>query len=200
VDKWFTNRGQVIQITLAAVAVVVAAIVSWPILNDRADWVSYLPIVISLGVLYSVYQVGKIVGAFAANTKRVDNYTSSFQHWSPTIRIGNYWEQSLGLSKIRITLVRIIPEEPPVAELKFDGNVYHSFRPRPEGANNFNSFRLIAFGRRSIDIEKEAVFCFDFNDRQADLVAVRVHHINPHDNEVMLWVVRFSAYSRNAEI
>lgn len=193
--KWFTNRGQVIQVALTALALVLAVVVQLPYLRQHTELWDLFPYLLLALFIFGVFQSGRMFGAVASAGKLAIEERSrpSVQWWSPTIRIGDYWHQELGLRDLRITLVRIIPEEPPVAELHFDGGIFHSFRPRPtDDHSGFNTYRLTA-SRSSVDVEKKSVFAFDLDESMIRFTAIRVDHLNPHTNEVKLCVGWFSA-------
>jgi len=54
--KWFSNRGQIIQVILTATALVVAIIVSLPALKEHKELLDWLPFLFLALTLYGTFQ------------------------------------------------------------------------------------------------------------------------------------------------
>jgi hypothetical protein len=121
--------------------------------------------------MFTAYQIGKLRGIVSEANKPKDDspYRTTVQYWSPTIRMGDFWQTTLGaVTSLKITVSKILPEEPPVAEVRFDDRVLFSFRPRVSLDSHGNTFQLIANRRES---EKNAVFSLDFDEESITLIA-----------------------------
>jgi hypothetical protein len=204
--KWFANRGQVIQIALTAIALVVAVIVSLPVLKEHKELLDWLPFIFLALAFYGMFQLGRLftkptapstVASPPVATSMVPTPPAS-QHpfktfidlRSPTIRMGDFWEEKLQYRIVRITVTNIIGGEKPVAELRFEQGYFCSLPGLR--TNDFRVFRLPASSPRR-DTEENSVFSFGFTEGQIDMFAVRVDHINPHTNEVRLSICNFRA-------
>jgi hypothetical protein len=104
--------------------------------------------------------------------------------------MGDFWEEKLQFRTVRITLIKIIDGQKPIAELRFEGSGFHALPDLT--SEDYRTFRLPA-ERSAARSEETSVFSFGFSESNIDMFAVRVDHINPHANEVRLTICNFRA-------
>jgi hypothetical protein len=190
--KWFTNRGQIIQVALTALAFGVAVIVSLPALKEHKELLDWLPFLFLALTFYGTFQLGRIFPKTSPSSSLSTTnapvasapdspYRTSIEMWSPTIRAGTFWEGRLSLRKSRITVIKVIDGETPTAELRFEGGVFHGLAG--VRTKDFQTF-LLRGRYPGLDQEANSVFSFDFREGLIEMFAARIDHINTHTNEV----------------
>lgn len=181
--KWFTNRGQIIQVILTGTALAVAVVVSLPSLKEHKELLDWLPFLFLTLTFYGIFQLGRLFPKSSLSTSISANssYSTSIETWSPTVRAGDFWEGKLSFQKPRITVVRVIDGATPTAEIRLEGGVFHGLAG--VATNDFQTFRLS--GRYlAMEQEKNSAFSFAFREGLIEMFAARIDHINTHTNEV----------------
>src|ERR1700737_4691831 len=180
--KWFTNRGQVIQVILTATALAVAVIVSLPALKEHRELLDFLPFIFFLLALYGALQLGRLFPKRSPSSSIAPTaieptasapsspYRTSIDTWSPTIRAGDFWEGKLSFRNPRITVVKIIDGATPTVELRFEGGIFHALAGVT--TKDFQTF-LLRGRYPGLDQEANSVFSFDFREGSISLFAAR---------------------------
>jgi hypothetical protein len=203
-SRWFANRGQMLQIVLAALGCFIAAINAWP--NFKLDELFAIGPVIFylLMALFAVLAV-RTFGPKPSASSPLPPVTTPPSAPAPawrvrraktftfTLRIGTYWEPPDPDFRVRITLNGIAPyaltTTPRMAERKpeFSADLTVSGAGLITGGaltSQVDTTRfLVPAASGPLSQEQFSLFAFEFSKSQVGFSGIRVEHINPHTNE-----------------
>lgn len=220
--KWFSNRGQVIQVAVAVFALVVAIIVALPALAQHQDLLSWSPIILIPAIALGAFSFGKnyaspvptqtpppakvnpssssiqMVTDAILNSKTLEAFETEVNIYTPTLKIGDFWTDDDTPRRIRVTAVAISDEPEPRVELLFGmGAIAH-------GGTQTKRTKVNQYLMRSTDsgfqAEEFCVHCFSFDEKHVWFFVVRVDHINAYAKEVVLSICKVSSYKRQRVI
>src|SRR5882724_9591701 len=111
-SKWFSNRGQIIQVVCAILAAAVAIYTQWSNLTAAIDLETILKILFFPVAAVVVFQLGKYVGRRSAPSSPVSAVSPfEYRYLSLTIKVGSYSEFDEKLDVRRISVISIKEEE-----------------------------------------------------------------------------------------
>jgi hypothetical protein len=209
--KWFSNRGQMIQVACAVIAVAIGIVVQWNQLSVAINFGEILkvllyPIVVliafRLGISASSRPAAQIVMPPPAMVARsiapepmVDPHSTlrpefDYQLSLPVIKVGSYLDvnQELGLRRISVVSIKTVKtgnDEEPAAEIEVTGYGLDFVAGRRLTEINRKKALIPAYTR---DWKDADCSMFDFTYKQNDLSfrAISVDHINVPAQEVTL--------------
>jgi hypothetical protein len=210
-SQWFSNRGQMIQVTCAVLAVIIGIAAQW----------SQLSVAINFGEILKVllYPVAVLIG-FQLGTRALKPTTQaaataappppppppsmealpdkrsilgpefSYELSTPIIKVGSYFEvgQELGLrrvSALSIKTVKAGSEEVPAVEIEVAGHVL-DFSAGSQVTAIHNKKALIPAYARATKYADCSMFEFAYRPDSFSFVAISVDHINVPAQEVTL--------------
>lgn len=221
--KWFTNRGQIIQVVLAVIAVGIATIVSLPALAQYSSLLPWLLVllvpVIALGAFSygknfataappsvpappahapdpTPYAPSKVAITTVANAllETKEAFETEISVLNPTVKVGAFWTDPESNRRVRVSIVALTNDGEPRAELNFDtGALAHGGTQTKRVKVNQYLMRAASSGYQS---EEFCVYYFSFEEKHVWFFAVRVEHINIHAQEVVLAVCKVSSFKR----
>jgi hypothetical protein len=214
--RWFTNRGQMVQVAVAVLALVVAIIVALPALAQHQDLLSWSPIILIPAIALGAFSYGKnyasppvvvpvskpaaepvaINAGLAPPLQTEEAFETEVNVYSPTLKVGSYWDDGEVPRRIRVTVVSIAAEEggDPRAELNFAmGAVAHGGTQTKRTKTNQYLMRQTSSGFQA---EEFCVTCFSFDERHVWFFVVRVDHVNAYAKEVVLSICKVSSHKR----
>jgi hypothetical protein len=212
--KWFSNRGQMVQVGLAVLALVIAIIVALPALAQHQDLLSWLPIILIPAIALGAFSLGKnyappvVVPASTTTAEpsaatngslrpvheTEEIFETEVNVFTPTVKVGSYWNDGDVPRRIRVTVVSISEEEEPRAELNFAmGALAHGGTQTKRTKVNQFLMRPTSSGFQA---EEFCVTCFSFDERHVWFFVVRVDHVNAYAKEVVLSICKVSSHKR----
>jgi hypothetical protein len=213
--KWFTNRGQMVQVAVAVLALVVAIIVALPALAQHQDLLSWSPIILIPAIALGAFSYGKnyasppvvipaskptaepaatIKPGLAQPQETEEAFETEVNVYNPTLKVGSYWDDGDAPRRIRVTVVSISDEEGPKAELNFGmGALAHGGTQTKRMKVNQYLMRQTSSGFQA---EEFCVTCFSFDERHVWFFVVRVDHVNAYAKEVVLSICMVSSHKR----
>lgn len=213
--KWFSNRGQLIQVAVAIIALGIATVVALPALAQHPDLLTWLPVILIPAIALGAFSYGKNysvptpseptlpqktdaspasiqkVAASILERKTEEVFETDVKIYTPTLKIGDFWTDEDTPRRIRVTAVSFSDEPEPRVELLFGmGAIAH-------GGTQTKRTKVNQYLMKSTDsgfqAEEFCVTCFSFDEKHVWFFAVRVDHINIYAKEVVLSICK--AYS-----
>lgn len=213
--RWFNNRGQMVQVAVAVLALVVAIIVALPALAQHQDLLSWSPIILIPAIALGAFSYGKnyasspvvpaskpaaepvaINAGLAPTHETEEAFETEVNVYSPTLKVGSYWDDGEVPRRIRVTVVSIEAEEGGElrAELNFAmGALAHGGTQTKRTKTNQYLMRQTSSGFQA---EEFCVTCFSFDERHVWFFVVRVDHVNVYAKEVVLSICKVSSQKR----
>jgi hypothetical protein len=213
--KWFANRGQIGQLLVATLALIVGVVIAWPQLSPHMNVLQLWPIaIVPLAGLF-VFRLGllsrptepapSLVSPPAATLPVVQPEKSNSPTQTPkpierfgldddslfiekkTVKLGDYWEVREGISRLKITPVGFKNDEKgrPYVELKMDTGGSVFYGGDMAIESGVNRIALPATSS-GFQSEECCAYQFSFSDKHVHFIGVRVDHINGFANEVVL--------------
>jgi hypothetical protein len=212
--KWFSNRGQIVQVAVAVLALVIAIIVALPALAQHQDLLSWLPIILIPAIALGAFSYGKnyappvvvptltptaeppakTTGSLPLLRETEETFETEVNVYSPTVKVGSYWDDGDVPRRIRVAVVSISDEEEPRAELHFAmGALAHGGTQTKRTKVNQYLMRPTSSGFQA---EEFCVTCFSFDERHVWFFVVRVDHVNAYGKEAVLSICKVSSHKR----
>jgi hypothetical protein len=213
--RWFTNRGQMVQVAVAVLALVVAIIVALPALAQHPDLLSWSPIILIPAIALGAFSYGKnyasppvvpvstpaaepvpMSAGLALPHETEEAFETEVNVYGPTLKVGSYWDDGEVPRRIRVAVVSITDEEggEPRAELNFAmGALAHGGTQTKRTKTNQFLMRQTSSGFQA---EEFCVTCFSFDERHIWFFVVRVDHVNAYAKEVVLSICKVSSHKR----
>lgn len=203
--KWFTNRGQIGQLIVATLALVVGVIIAWPQLSPHMNLFQLWPIIVAPLTTFAVFQAGRkssttsLTPASTTLADEINNdvYRTTVEVFEPQIRVGSFWEAG----GIRITAAAIqkgtfSDVESPGVRLVLRGGSEGQFTSGRETKRlDYNEF-LVPLSSTGVEAEKTSVFSFGSLTGYIYLTIIRVEHINESGQEVSLSIYRLKSTNK----
>jgi hypothetical protein len=210
--KWFANRGQIGQLVVAILGLLLALLIAWPQLGPHMDLVSLWPLVaVPLAALIT-FRLGRLsksieltpqlpVARSAAEpperNQPIRNFPEMAERFAldddsifiekKTVKLGDYWEIREGMSRLKITPVDFKEGDrgEPYVELKIDtgGSMFYGGDGTIKPGVNQVALPETSSGFQA---EPSCAYQFSFSEKHVHFGAIRVDHINKFANEVVL--------------
>ena len=216
-SQWFSNRGQMIQVTCAVLAVVIGIAAQWSQLSVAINFGEILKVLLYPVAVLVGFQLGtrtlkpmaQTVAAAAASPppsiealpdiRSILGPEFSYKFSTPIIKVGSYFEvgQELGLrrvSALSIKTVKAGSEEVPVAEIEVAGHVL-DFSAGSKVTPIHNKKALIPAYARTMKEADCSMFEFAYQPNSFSFVAISIDHINVPAQEVTL-VICLASYRK----
>jgi hypothetical protein len=214
--KWFSNRGQMIQVAVGTAALGIAVIVALPALVQHPDLLSWLPVILIPAIGLGAFSYGKNYPSPAASVPTppsqaspapIQTVANAMLHrqteevfetevniYTPTVKLGGFWTDDEALRRIRVTVVSISVEPEPRVELLFamGAQAHGGTQTKRTKVNQY----LMRPTNSGFQAEEFCVTCFSFDEKHVWFFAVRVEHINAHAQEVVLSVCKVYSSKR----
>jgi hypothetical protein len=207
--SWFSNRGQILQLGIAAFACILTGINAWPAIKQM-ELLTFSPI-----IFYTVFALGALIIFFyrapaktfeatpssppvpltsQQSPSQIRNEPHKFHFERFTLKLGDFYEQPHQLSQLKVTLKNITTlkfktyggeETAEGAELEVrvgGGLVYGGVHTKQVGTNRY----LRPLSTDTHNAEEGSIFKFAFTDRYFSFLGLRVEHINTHSKEVVI--------------
>jgi hypothetical protein len=207
-SQWFSNRGQMIQVTCAVLAVIIGIAAQWSQLSVAINFGEILKVLLYPVAVLIGFQLGtralkptaQVAAATAApplpSMEALPDIRSSlgpefsYKFSTPIIKVGSYFEvgQELGLrrvSALSIKTVKAGSEEVPAAEIEVAGHVLDFSAGRRVTAIHHKKALIPAYARALKDADC-SMFEFAYQSNSFSFVAISVDHINVPAQEVTL--------------
>jgi hypothetical protein len=190
-NKWFTNRGQVIQVTCAVILLIIGIITQWNQLWNTFDLASVLKVLAYPATALLCFQAGKYVQSLSSPAKQSfkPQPTIKYQFLTPTVKIGSYFdtesEQLLGLSRVSVVSIDKLEtgsEAVSAALVEVAGTILYLSAGAHTKKLNSNRFLIQANSRLKSD--DYSVFQFTCQKDSLSLTSISVDHINLPAQEV----------------
>jgi hypothetical protein len=193
-NKWFSNRGQMIQAACAIIAVAIGIFTQRSSLTTSLDIEMVSKILFFPAAAVSLFQLGKYVQRLSTPSASPfpDDLPFDYRYLTPTIKVGSYHDLDRKLDTRRISVISIKEEEvlssaKSGAEIEVVGTgMYFSGGDQTTKIKD-RRFLLPAYAR-SLKSEDYSMFEFVYQDAYFTLTAISVDHINVPAQEVTLAV------------
>jgi hypothetical protein len=188
--KWFTNRGQVIQVACAVILLIIGIITQWNQLWNAFDLASVLKVLAYPATALLCFQAGKYVQSLSSPARQSvkPQPTIKYQFLTPTVQIGSYFdiesEQILGLSRVSVISIANFEtgSEASAALVEVVGTIlYLSAGARTK---KLNSSRFLIQANSKLKSDEYSVFQFTCQKDSLSLTSISVDHINLPAQEV----------------
>jgi hypothetical protein len=214
--KWFTNRGQIIQVAIAVVALGVATVVALPALAQHPNLLTWLPVILIPAIALGAFSYGKNYAAptpspptppdkataSPASVQTVANailqrqaeevFVTEVNIYTPTLKMGDFWNDDA--RRVRVAAVSILDEPEPKVELAFgSGGLFHGGTQTKRTKTNQY---LMKRADSAFQAEEFCVTAFSFDEKHVWFFAARVDHINIYAKEVVLSICKVSSFKR----
>ena len=208
-SQWFSNRGQMIQVTCAVLAVIIGIAAQWSQLSVAVNFGEILKVLLYPVAVLIGFQLGtralkptaQAAAAAAAPTpppprealsdiRSILGPEFSYKFSTPTIKVGSYFEvgQELGLRRISVLSIKTAKagsEEVPSAEIEVAGHVLDFSVGRQVTAVHNRKALIPAYARAMKDVDC-SMFEFAYQPNSFSFVAISVDHINVPAQEITL--------------
>ncbi len=203
--KYFSNQGQIAQLVVAVLALVVGIVIAWPQLNAHMNLLQLWPIVVVPLAAFLIFQAGRMFGASAALSsaksaaENDDVYNATVDVLDVTIKVGSVWNAY----DLRITAASLQKfkqskgEECEGVHLVVKGGLAGGQFVGGEKTKrlDYNEF-LVPVSSWSVNSEKSCLFSFGTLPGHVYVSIIRVDHINEPGQEISLSVVRLKAINK----
>jgi hypothetical protein len=205
---WFSNRGQFLQLVIAAFACLLTGINAWPAIKQM-EFFTFTPI-----IFYTVFALVALIIFFyrlpgktlevapidptpaisQQSPTRDQGKTHNFHFERFTLKLGDFYEQPRQLSNLKITLKNITTftfkdhlgeETTEGAELEVrvgGGLIYGGTHTKQVGTNRY----FCPVSTDTHNAEEGSIFNFVFTEKYFSFLGLRVEHINMHSHEVLI--------------
>jgi hypothetical protein len=195
--KWFSNRGQMVQVGCAVIAVAIGTVTQWSQISNAVDLELILKIALYPLAAVLLVQLGKHfpVGRLDIQTaqpkpipdeqptsEQNPKSTIEYRFLTPSIKAGAYFDvgQEFGLRRVSLLSIKsktLASQEVPVAELEVAGmSIY--FTPGHSIEQLGDRKFLIPASQRDTKTESSSIFEFMYSKDSLTLTSVSVDHIN----------------------
>lgn len=202
IPKWFANRGQVIQIGIAFIALLLAAYVAFPQMSLGAFFTPgaiLFYLLVLLGGSFYFTAARKILSHSKESLSEVETseeeYRSRASFDETRITPGNFWSVDAGLHQIKITFHGLVDEEGSSRadlEINLSGGVHGGTMTK-----RIDRDRYLVPSTSKYLAESGSLFSFHSAKDSMAAIIIRVEHINPHTKEALLSVGQINAYKNN---
>ena len=205
--KWFSNRGQVVQILIAFVALVVGILVAFPNLPVQQGLQGFLsawpiiifPLVALVLMWLNNKRMHRTIETLVQNTAQVSVTEDGWRITEVYVvalraKVGSYWDEPIARTKMRISVVAI-HEEPGrrSAELavRTGGSIVYGGKQSDKVDTNRYTVTISGSG---FDAEERSIYQFSFDDQHIHFFAIRVDGLDTALNEVALQVAKMRVW------
>lgn len=185
-EKWFSNRGQMIQVLCAVLAVALGVVLNWKQLSSAFDLVQILKVFVYPAAVLIGFRLGK----YQKPSNTFDPRPSvDYKFFTPTIKVGSYFDTEsnhvLALSRVSVISIenhKVFSQEGPAAIIETAGTVLH-FTPG-QHARKLSSDRFLIPANARLKTEEHAIFQLNYEKDSLSLTSISVDHINLPAQEV----------------
>jgi hypothetical protein len=218
-SQWFSNRGQMIQVTCAVLAVIIGIAAQWNQLSVAINFGEILkvllyPVAVLVGFQLGTRALKPTAGTAAApeapappsreafpDMRSILGPEFNYKFSTPIIKVGSYFDvgQELGLrrvSALSIKTVKAGSEEVPAAEIEVAGHVL-DFSAGSKVTAIHNKKALIPAYARNLKEADCSMFEFSYQPNAFSFAAISVDHINVPAQEVTL-VICLADYRKSS--
>jgi hypothetical protein len=197
--KWFSNRGQIIQVACAVIAVAIGVTTQWNQISNAIDLALIVKIALYPLAVIILIQVGKHFPtanapapgqAVKEEVKTGPTSVINYQFLTPTVKIGSYFDvdQERGLRRISVISIqnhKVGFDEVPAVEIEVTGMVLNFDAGRSVKKVSDKRFLIPAYSR-SIKDGDCSMHEFSYRKESFSLSAISVDHINVPAQEATL--------------
>lgn len=211
-NHWFTNRGQVLQIGIAAIACAIAAVVAWP--SIQAHDFTFGPIVFYGCLLLTLGLFARfLIPASKPSNSPIETPSPSTASSSPPPDTGYYeTDVSVATQKCKVgdfidvsfrgEITRIVvrnikkstKNSPDLVEIE-QGTVHSDMRPAPD-VKRISETRFLLPISAKYSADTTSLYQISFADNFVTVFMLSVTHINTHENEAELKTHSLRSYLR----
>ena len=218
-SQWFSNRGQMIQVTCAVLAVIIGIAAQWNQLSVAINFGEILkvllyPVAVLVGFQLGTRALKPTAGTAAAteapappSTKAFPDIQSilgpefTYKFMSPAIKVGSYFDvgQEFGLRRVSAVSLKTIKdgsEEVPAVEIEVVGQML-DFSAGSKATNINRKKALIPAYARDLKDADCSMFHFSYQSNAFSFAAISVDHINVPAQEVTLVICLAQYRKRN---
>jgi hypothetical protein len=205
---WFSNRGQMIQVTCAVLAVIIGIAAQWNQLSVAINFGEILKVLLYPVAVLIGFQLGKraLKPPAQAPTPReppspppreaLPDLPSTlgpdfiYKFSTPVIKVGSYFDvgQELGLRRVSVSSVKTVKAgtgDVPAAEIEITGHALDFGVGRTATAIHSKKALIPAYARSLKDADC-SMFEFSYQPDAFSFAAISVDHINVPAQEVTL--------------
>jgi hypothetical protein len=194
--KWFSNRGQMVQVACTVLAVIIGVVTQWNQITSTIDIGPIFKILLYPSAAVGLFQLGSYFSgrktSVHANPGLIAQPKPDFdyQFLHPTIKIGSYIDlaRDFGLRRVAVSSIQtrtIGSEEVPVAEIEVAGIALYLSGGNSVIKINDKKFLIPAYSR-DLKSEGSSIHEFGYSTDYFTLTAISVDHINIAAQEVSL--------------
>jgi hypothetical protein len=218
-SQWFSNRGQMIQVTCAVLAVIIGIAAQWSQLSVAINFGEVLkvllyPIAVLIGFQLGTRALKPVVQTAAVTVaspppsmevlpdiRSILGPEFSYKYLTPLMKVGSYFDvgQELGLRRVSALSIKAIKagnEEVPAAEIEVAGHVL-DFSTGSKITPIHNKKALIPAYARTLKDADCSMFEFAYQPNAFSFVAISVDHINVPAQEITL-VICLANYRKHS--
>jgi hypothetical protein len=215
-SQWFSNRGQMIQVTCAVLAVIIGIAAQWNQLSVAINFGEILKVLLYPVAVLIGFQLGTRAQKPIVQTPIAPEQPSpappqpqtpreelpdirsvlgpefDYKFSSPVIKVGSYFEvgQELGLRRVSILSIKTVKsgsDDVPAAEIEVAGHML-DFSAGKNVTAIHNKKALIPAYVRSLKDADCSMFGFAYQPTSFSFVAISIDHINVPAQEVTLMI------------